>query len=328
MKQSSLKNLAFIVIALIVIGAVFAFAEYNNKSSKNLVYDSSTIASNKIESVDPELKNKDTDGDGLKDWEETLLGTDIKNKDTDGDGTSDGAEVKAGRNPLLKATNDKIDSNTSTKSESQKEKLTNTDILARDFFAKYMELKQVGLAEDKESQQEMISQVLKGGLVIEKPKDYTVSNVKIITDNSKEALKKYGNDTGAIFQKYIIKDSRNEMVIEKEALDKEDFTVIKELDPIILSYKNMLSGLLKVNTPQNISNIHLDIINSLNGLIFADESLKKIELDPVSGVQGTANYLESTKKLNIAFNNLKSSLNNQGIMYTKDESGSFFISSN
>ncbi len=325
MKQSSLKNLAFVVIALIVIGAVFAFAEYNNKSSKNLVYDSSAAVYEKTESIDPELKDRDTDGDGLKDWEEILLGTNIKNKDTDGDGTSDGAEVKAGRNPLIKAPNDKIDASSSSKTETQKEKLTSTDILARDFFAKYMELKQVGLSEDKQSQEEMISQVLKGGLVIEKPKDYTFSSIKIITDNSKEASKKYGNDTGVIFQRYIIKDSRGEMVIEKDALDKEDFTILKELDPIIISYKNMLSALLKTNVPEKMSSIHLDIINSLNGLIFADESLKKLELDPVSGVQGTANYLESTKKLNMAFNNLKNFLNNQGITYTKDEAGSFYI---
>ena len=42
----------------------------------------------------------DTDGDGLTDKFETLLGTNPKNADTDGDGISDGAEVLAGTNPL------------------------------------------------------------------------------------------------------------------------------------------------------------------------------------------------------------------------------------
>jgi len=44
---------------------------------------------------------KDTDGDGLSDYEEKrIYGTDPRNPDTDGDGMKDGAEVKRGRNPL------------------------------------------------------------------------------------------------------------------------------------------------------------------------------------------------------------------------------------
>ena len=46
-------------------------------------------------------KFKDTDRDGLSDYEEKYLyGTDPKNPDTDHDGMNDGAEVKRGRNPL------------------------------------------------------------------------------------------------------------------------------------------------------------------------------------------------------------------------------------
>lgn len=41
----------------------------------------------------------DSDGDGLKDWEELLWGTDIHNPDSDGDGMNDGDEVNAARNP-------------------------------------------------------------------------------------------------------------------------------------------------------------------------------------------------------------------------------------
>lgn len=46
-------------------------------------------------------KFKDTDGDGLSDYEEKkIYGTDPKNPDTDRDGMPDGDEVKRGRNPL------------------------------------------------------------------------------------------------------------------------------------------------------------------------------------------------------------------------------------
>lgn len=43
---------------------------------------------------------QDSDGDGLSDREESLLGTDINNPDTDGDGYSDKQEIDNGYNPL------------------------------------------------------------------------------------------------------------------------------------------------------------------------------------------------------------------------------------
>lgn len=43
--------------------------------------------------------NADTDGDGVSDGEELLLGTNPNNADTDGDGIPDGIEVALGRNP-------------------------------------------------------------------------------------------------------------------------------------------------------------------------------------------------------------------------------------
>jgi hypothetical protein len=42
----------------------------------------------------------DTDGDGLPDWYEFMIGTDLNNPDSDGDGYSDGAEAAKDCNPL------------------------------------------------------------------------------------------------------------------------------------------------------------------------------------------------------------------------------------
>src|SRR3989344_3970213 len=50
--------------------------------------------------------SRDSDQDGLKDWEEIIYRTDASNADTDGDGTKDGEEIKQNRNPLVKGPND------------------------------------------------------------------------------------------------------------------------------------------------------------------------------------------------------------------------------
>lgn len=48
----------------------------------------------------PVDQSPDTDGDGLSDFAESIVGTHPHRADSDGDGVSDGAEVRAGTNPL------------------------------------------------------------------------------------------------------------------------------------------------------------------------------------------------------------------------------------
>ncbi len=56
-----------------------------------------------------EKKEKDTDGDGLFDWEEILYGTDFELKDTDGDGYDDFWEIENQMDPLVPGNGKKED---------------------------------------------------------------------------------------------------------------------------------------------------------------------------------------------------------------------------
>ena len=53
-----------------------------------------------LDPLDPDLADKDLDGDGLTVYEEYYYGSDPLNRDTDGDGWWDGIEVKRGSDPL------------------------------------------------------------------------------------------------------------------------------------------------------------------------------------------------------------------------------------
>lgn len=60
------------------------------------------LSTSSSESTVPEVVNVDTDGDGLNDQEETMLGTDVTKVDSDGDELSDYEEVKTYlTNPLI-----------------------------------------------------------------------------------------------------------------------------------------------------------------------------------------------------------------------------------
>jgi hypothetical protein len=315
------RNIILILVAIFLVTGAFAFAEYRNNQIKKVVYDATTVTPGETVAL-PEIQVEDSDNDNLKDWEEVLLGTDPRNPDTDKDGTSDGKEANTGRNPLVKGPNDKSSATAAAKIA---ENLTPTDKLARDFFARYMELKQIGLSSDKQSQQEIITAALKNGVVLRTPAVYREDEIVLIADNSPEAIRKYGNEVGEIFQKNNPVASRNEMIIAKDAVETENLAVLKEIDPIISAYKIILNSLVKVKTPDSLKDIHLSLLNSMNEILFTANSLRKIDVDPVSGIQGTAMYLKGVGDLNKSFNELKSFFNSRGIVYTKAEFGSFFI---
>jgi len=87
-----------IIVGIIIIGGGMVFVwKYSHKDS--LLGKTTKISQEQL---------KDSDNDGLKDWEEELYHTDPYNADTDNDGFLDGEEVATGTNPRVKAPGDKL----------------------------------------------------------------------------------------------------------------------------------------------------------------------------------------------------------------------------
>ncbi len=286
-KKGSVRNVILIFIAILLVGGAFVFAEYRNQKTPE------TYVANEISVMNDKLDSGiDTDGDGLKDWEEILVGSDPRDAKSKGDISSKASEIKDAGD--------------------KKEPLTSTELLSRDFFARYMELRKMGISGDKQSQEDAMNQSVISVIGTMQAKSYSISNIIIDSDTSTNAIKSYGDKVNTILNKYAVK-SRNEGIIAKDAVDKQDMKILNELDPIIASYKNMLNELLKTKVPNTISQLHLDLINSLSGLIFVAESFKKIEKDPVAGIQGAGNYLKYAEAFNNSYNGIKSYLNFVGV---------------
>jgi len=79
---------------------------YNPVGSGKLTNNPHLISDDKIT---PENIAQDSDGDGLANHEEVVIGTDPLNPDTDGDGKLDGEEVSHGTDPLDSNTDDTIE---------------------------------------------------------------------------------------------------------------------------------------------------------------------------------------------------------------------------
>ncbi len=314
------KNIALIVVSALVIGGAFVLAEYRNSKSKKVVYSAPVTAV--IDALPLELQTLDSDKDDLKDWEEILLGTDPKKADTDGDGTSDGKETATGRNPLIKGPNDKA-TDTPRTTISSDPNLTQTDKLARDFFAHYVELKQAGMSNDKDSQAEITNTLIQNGLLAATPKLHTPKEIKTKVDNSVAAKTLYGNEIGLVFKQNQLL-GRDEAVIAKESQEQEDPEILKEIDPIIAKYKAIIAGLLKISVPSDIASLHLDLINAVSRFLFVAESYRQMGVDPIRGLQGAKEHIPAGQALADAFQAIRNLLLGSGIKYAKEEPGNMF----
>ena len=91
--------LSFTILAVLLLGS-FAVSELFNKDA---YFGENNI---KVAELRGSFSEKDTDGDGLMDWEESLWNTDINKSDTDGDGTNDNDEIIQKRNPAIAGPDD------------------------------------------------------------------------------------------------------------------------------------------------------------------------------------------------------------------------------
>lgn len=278
------KNVLMIIIAILLVGGAFFVAEYRNKQTSKIIYTGAIIST----STDLENYADSTD------WKNILLATDKNSSSTIKDITK------------------------------KPEELTPVDILGRDFFARYMELRQLGNVNDEASQQDLINQVLKNGFVTQSPKVYMETDIIVKEDSSVASIKQYGNELGSVLKTYSI-NSRNEAVIAKEAIEKNDSSVLKELDPILASYKTILNKILAISTPQLLARNHLDLVNLMSSSILMIEGFKKSMQDPIAGMQSVAIAVKNSEIAISIFENIRRNFSSLGITYSPTEGGSILI---
>lgn len=233
------------------------------------------------------LENKDQDGDNLKDWEEILWKTNPNMPDSDFDGTSDGKEVSLGRNPLKPGPNDKLLTQTSDVNQqiTKKEELTETDKFARDFFTQFMTARELGIITDATSAENLATQFLQKQQNYTAVQRYLPNNIKTTID-SKESVKEYANITAQIYTKYRQIYQKEPLVFVETDIDTNLEGSIKKFKKMAEIHNLMIMELLQVQTPSNLSNIHLGLINSFDADVQGYLMISEMDKDPLKALAG------------------------------------------
>ncbi len=309
----SKKIIFAIIIFVFIIGGAF----WSTKIKSNSIsYKNELIVQNE----QSEKLFKDTDNDGLKDWEEELWGTDINKKDTDVDKTDDFTEVREGRSPIIKGPNDKLSDEELRKkiNPTIEADLNETDKFSRELFAKYINAKQNGDVKSVnygEFLSESIEKSEKGNVTI-----YKETDLKKV-DNSEENLRKYGNLLGKIIRDKAKEFPKSELEILDQALPKEDAEKLKELDIPIQRYNGLRDEMLRMEVPEDILKIHTRVINLLGLMSLSVENMKFLLEDPVRSISGVSMYPTATDFMIKAMGELGNYFISKGIIFDKDEDG-------
>ncbi len=265
-------------------------------SSKSLKIDNSQN-SNQILAENTTLNDlveKDTDGDGIPDWEEALWGLDPKNKNTN-QGVSDFDWVKQKREELdLKTKNDK------NKADSA-DQLNKTQKFAREFFTTITALKQSGNLDDTTINN--LSQTLGGDITSpDLPELYKDSDISVSTSTSGE---KYYSKLLDLFSKYQEKGLGDELDVASQFGDQSN---LEKMDAIAKAYQGFASDVLKLKVPVSLSVYHIDIINNAANTGIAVSNLAKMQNDPVVGLAGLSQYQKYVLQFIKSAENLRDNL--------------------
>lgn len=310
-----------IVLALVVIGASILFGSRVKK--QETVYGSlSTESKNKVNAI----LERDTDGDGLKDWEEELWQTKRDSADTDGDGTADGVEVASGRNPLKAGPDDALDQEAIDKKTTLAERgePTLTDTIARDLFAEYLKLKQEGKPLTADDERKILLHFFNNPPPLEAVRLYTSTDITVTEEETREAIREYANDTAAVFKKYP-HNGESELDILTAAVEREDGRVLDGLATRIAFYETLLKELVPIAVPAPMVQSHIDMLNALSAIAQSVTGMQYAISDPAKALGSIGSYPHAWELLVNSFAETKRLLLKNKVVFGSDEPGGVFL---
>lgn len=285
MKEEYLPSKQFIkrfISVIILVAGVFAIYKIiifiKNKSPKNNVRKGVEV----VQSI-----QKDSNDNGIPDWEETLWGLNPKK-----DGESNKEFILNKRKTL----------NTNNNLENTDQALTENDTLAREFFSVVMSLQQTGNLDNQAIQS--IGDAASEKIVAEPiPNKYTIDMMKVIADTP-DNISKYYSDFQNLAQKYSDRNIGDELTYLIQAIAYDDPQVVDLVKSVGVAYGEFGAELMEIPTPSMISPIILGLANSYEKNAESIDGLTKVFSDPIIATKSIINYKKYNDELVTLINSL------------------------
>lgn len=220
-----------------------------------------------------ELVIKDSNTNGIPDWEETLWGLDpTKNGD-------ENRTIILAKKAELNKKNGNSDSD---------KPLTKNEVLSRELLTLVVSLKQTNSLTPEA--QDLIADEIGKQVIVAEPADlYTKKDIHSVLTTT-TTTKAYRADLKKINDKYFDQDIGGELPLIAQALDNKDSQALKLLLDTGDAYKNFGEDLTKINVPSSLVEQNIILANAYNNTGEAILSMKDMIDDPLSGMRAIVQY--------------------------------------
>lgn len=244
--------------------------------------------------------SKDTDQDGLPDWQESLYGTSKDDPDTDGDGVSDGEAVRRGM-----LTPNALSSQLPTATDTiQEDDFPNdpaapgsiTDQFARAFFEAYIKTSN-GQPMSEEAQEALIARLVT---------DFSARAARVLTSSytSVSIRRSAGSVSDYAFavertlkQNEVTEGAGNPVLLMQALIEKNDESARPKLKALAAAYRSIADELLVTPAPAELTDEHLVLVRSFDSLAKATLMVSEYEKDPLGVLGALAVYPAASKEL-------------------------------
>ncbi|MCX6757476.1 MAG: hypothetical protein NTZ44_01160 [Candidatus Nomurabacteria bacterium] len=293
------KKIAIIgIICIVVLTILYFFFHASQKAKYLSENEKNSLLLNIGNSTINDLVAKDSDGDGIQDWQENLWGTDKNNTNTF-NGISD-ADYIAKKKEGLNTAEDTAGVN-----------LTETEKFSREFFSAFTAMKttegvDVNLVNNFA---ESLGQNLVNPSIIDK---YTDKDIKKDDSGDQAQREEYYLLVAETYDKYQAKGMGKELEILGDSLATYSATgtpdSVDELESFATAYQDFASELMTLSVPADLATYHLKIVNSANNTGISVSHMAKIINDPIVAVSGLAEYQKYEEAFTLAANALETTL--------------------
>ena len=306
----------FIITAVAFVfglGGLFLLGLFHNKNTQQQ-------KQNLTATTEQPAANVDSDGDGLKDWEEILRGTDPFNQDSDGDGTLDGEE--------------RTSINTAKITTSQQNDMELTYLFGAEFATV---LQQKLLREGNEFTvgledfERLADKLIQENRILEI--DTTTYTQQDIIINENMSAHAYFNNLGFIMENtYLNPNIVDEFTIfnELSEISKTPGATIESVYPVAEKmyvassrYTDTAEALLEVPVPSRLATLHLGYINNLLTIAASLETIAQVEQDPLKALAGAEQYSVGLETTDLLTQNTRNTLLKEQLSFSPNESGYF-----
>lgn len=272
------------------------------------------------------VATKDTDSDGLPDWEEALYGTNPKVADSAHLGMTDGEAVSRGLIVPVAITD--IPPSSSGSPETAVGEDTLTAAFAKTFFTFYVAAKNAKGGGDL-SEAEMNDVATKSleslSSAVAAAPDFKSAKDMEVSGSGPEALKTFAVNAEAVLLKNTNNATTSELYYLKRVAENGDLAAIPYISAIANTYRTSAVGLSVLPVPPELIKEHVALINAMMRLSQVVSDFARVENDPLTTMLALKQYPQAVLDMGNALIQIGNVYKAAGISLSPATPGASFV---